>query len=70
MIRGKVVLPEDLELEQDSLYNEFFSQYGLYDEIEDGAWEEFFKEHASRRLKKEVRQIQRQIASAPAGVHI
>lgn len=70
MIHAKVALPEDLELEQDGLYNAFFAQFGPDDEIEEGAWEKFFKENASRKLKREIKRIQRQINSAPAGVHI
>jgi len=69
MIHLRVVLPEDLENEQRALYDAFFSQYSEDDEIPEGALEEFFRQNASRKLKRALRQNQRYLNSLPPGVH-
>ncbi len=69
MIHAKIVLPEELEIEDDRLHEEFYSQYGPYDEIEDGAWEKFFKKNASRKLKRTIKRIKKNLEKLPEGVH-
>ncbi len=52
-----VHLPDDLEEEDERLAREFFAQYDEYDIIPDGAMDEYYEKHASKKLKRTLKAI-------------
>lgn len=68
-----VHLPEPLHTEWENLIDEHSKQYTDDDVISTEEWEKswksFLKAHGSRRLRRELRAIERELRKQPPGLH-